>query len=80
MGNPINPLIWTSKSIRKITAELLVLGYKVSHEVVRQCLMELGYSLQANKKPKKEGTLPTEMHNLNTSIRLQKSLQRAAIL
>lgn len=50
MGDPMNPLIWTSKSIRKITAELLVLGYKVSHEVVRQCLMELGYSLQANKK------------------------------
>ena len=58
MGNPMNPLIWTSKSIRKITAELLVLGYKVSHEVVRQCLMELGYSLQANKKTKEGGDSP----------------------
>jgi len=58
MGNPMNPLIWTSKSIRKITAELLVLGYKVSHEVVRQCLMELGYSLQANKKTKEGGNSP----------------------
>lgn len=55
MGNPMDPLIWTSKSIRKITAELFVLGYKVSHEVVRQCLMELGYSLQANKKTKEGG-------------------------
>ena len=42
----------------KITAELLVLGYKVSHEVVRQCLIELGYSLQANKKPKEGGDSP----------------------
>ena len=58
MGNPMNPLIWTSKSIRKIAAELLVLGYKVCHEVVRQCLMELGYSLQANKKTKEGGDSP----------------------
>jgi hypothetical protein len=58
MGNPMNPLIWTSKSIRKITAELLILGYKVSHEVVRQCLIELGYSLQANKKTKEGGDSP----------------------
>ena len=58
MGNPVNPLIWTSKSIRKITAELLVLGYKVSHEVVRQCLIKLGYSLQANKKTKEGGDSP----------------------
>lgn len=50
MGNPTNPLMWTSKSIRKILAELTNLNYKVSHEVVRQCLIELGYSLQANKK------------------------------
>jgi hypothetical protein len=55
MGNPMNPLIWTSKSIRKITTELHILGYKVCHEVVRQCLIKLGYSLQANKKTKEGG-------------------------
>lgn len=58
MGNPMNPLIWTSKSIRKIAMELLNLGYKVCHEVVRQCLIELGYSLQANKKTKEGGDSP----------------------
>lgn len=58
MGNPMNPLIWTSKSIRKIAAELLVMGYKVCHEVVRQCLREMGYSLQANKKTKEGGDSP----------------------
>lgn len=58
MGDPMNPLIWTSKSIRKIAAELLVLGFKVCHEVVRQCLIELGYSLQANKKTKEGGNSP----------------------
>ena len=58
MGNPMNPLIWTSKSIRKIASELLILGYRVSHEVVRQCLIGLGYSLQANKKTKEGGDSP----------------------
>ena len=58
LGDPMNPLLWTSKSIRKIASELLVLGYKVSHEVVRQCLIGLGYSLQANKKTKEGGDSP----------------------
>ena len=58
MGNPMNPLIWTSKSIRKIAAELFVLGFKVCHEVVRQCLIDLGYSLQSNKKTKEGGDSP----------------------
>ena len=50
MGDPMKPLIWTSKSLRKIVAELILLNYKVSHEAVRQCLISLGYSLQSNKK------------------------------
>jgi hypothetical protein len=58
LGNPMNPLIWTSKSTRKIASELLVLGHKVSHELVRQCLISLGYSLQANKKTKEGGDSP----------------------
>ena len=58
LGDPMNPLLWTSKSIRKITAELLVLKFKVSHEVVRQCLMNMGYSLQANRKTKEGGDSP----------------------
>ncbi len=58
LGDPMNPLLWTSKSIRKIASELLILGYKVSHEVVRQCLIGLGYSLQANKKTKEGGDSP----------------------
>jgi len=58
MGDPMNPLIWTSKSVRKITAELSVLGFSVCHEVVRQCLIDLGYSLQANKKTKEGGNTP----------------------
>jgi hypothetical protein len=58
MGNPMNPLIWTSKSIRKIQAELEILNYTVCHEVVRRCLQELNYSLQSNKKTKEGSNSP----------------------
>ena len=58
MGDPMNPLIWTSKSIRKIAVELHILGYDVCDEVVRQCLIYMGYSLQANKKTKEGGDSP----------------------
>ena len=50
LGDPTNPLIWTSKSVRKITAELAASGLNVCHEVVRTCLTALVFSLQANQK------------------------------
>ena len=55
MGNPTNPLIWTSKSVRKIADELVGSGFKASHEIVRNCLKKLGFSLQANKKTEEGG-------------------------
>lgn len=58
LGDPMNPLIWTSKSTRKISAELLNSNLTASHEIVRQCLMEMGYSLQTNKKTKEGGNSP----------------------
>ena len=50
-----SPLRWTSKSIRKLTAELQALGHSLSHRLVNELLHELGYTLQANRKTK-EGT------------------------
>jgi len=58
MGDPMNPLIWTSKSIRKITNVLKDKGFSVCHEVTRKCLKELNYSLQSNKKTKEGGKHP----------------------
>jgi hypothetical protein len=49
-GDPESPLLWTSKSIRKITALLNQKGHRVSHETVRALLRGSGYSLQANFK------------------------------
>ncbi len=58
MGDPMNPLKWTSKSIRNITTSLINKGFTICHEVTRKCLLELGYSLQTNKKTKEGGNHP----------------------
>jgi transposase len=58
IGDPMKVLLWTSKSVRKIQALLKEKGYKVSHELIRQILQDLGYSLQANKKTQEGGNHP----------------------
>ena len=49
-GEPESPLLWTSKSLRKISFELKAKGYAVSYRVVGDILKSEGFSLQANKK------------------------------
>ena len=58
LGDPEKPLMWCSKSIRKIRDVLLQRGYQISHETIRKCLQMLGFSLQANKKTKEGGDHP----------------------
>jgi len=57
-GDPESPLRWTSKSVRKLAKELQQMGHQVSHELVSELLHALGYSLQANRKPREGGTHP----------------------
>lgn len=54
-GAPDSPLRWTSKSLRKLTAELTAMDHAISHPVVGELLRQSGYSLQANRKAR-EGT------------------------
>jgi hypothetical protein len=49
-GEPDSPLMWTSKSLRNLSAELKALGLNVSHNLVGEILTEEGFSLQANRK------------------------------
>jgi len=49
-GDPMNPLKWSSKSLRKIEEALTQKGYKISDTVIAEMLKKLGYSLQSNKK------------------------------
>ena len=54
-GNPENPLLWTTKSLRKLAKELNEKGYKVSHVTVGKILEQMGFSLQINQKMKQVG-------------------------
>jgi transposase len=49
-GEPDSPLMWTSKSLRKLSAELKSKGFDVSHKLVGEILKDRGFSLQANRK------------------------------
>ncbi len=49
-GDPMSPLRWTCKSLRKLSAELAVMGHVAGISLVGRLLHQLGYSLQANAK------------------------------
>ena len=49
-GNPMNPLRWTTKSLRNLSEELRNEGFEIHHDKVGDLLEHLGYSLQQNRK------------------------------
>jgi Rhodopirellula transposase DDE domain len=49
-GDPMRPLLWTSRSLRNLVTELAKKGHNVSPTVVGNLLRGMGYSLQANSK------------------------------
>jgi transposase len=49
-GNPMSPLRWTLKSTYELADALVADGFRVSAELVRRLLHQLGYSLQAPSK------------------------------
>jgi hypothetical protein len=49
-GDPVSPLRWTTKSTRRLAAELAAQGRKVSAGTVAGLLRAEGFSLQANVK------------------------------
>ena len=54
-GDPMQPLLWTTRSLRNLVNGLAAKGHKVSPTVVSELLRDMGYSLQANSKTR-EGT------------------------
>jgi transposase len=49
-GDPMSPLRWTTKSTRRLAAELSAQGHRVSADTVAVLLRAEGFSLQANAK------------------------------
>jgi Rhodopirellula transposase DDE domain len=49
-GDPMQPLLWTTRSLRNLVAALAKKGHQVCPTVVGDLLRSMGYSLQANSK------------------------------
>ena len=71
-GEPTSDLLWTSKSTRKLAAELQHRGHQVSHSTVAHLLWDMGYSLQANRKTKEGASHPdrdAQFQHINRKVR-----------
>src|SRR5712692_2790613 len=66
-GDPMRVLRWTSKSLRHLSKALRDEGDSVCPHVIADCLRELGYSLQANRKPRRAAATWIGMRSFSTS-------------
>ncbi len=57
-GDPMSPLRWTCKSLRRLAGELEKLGHKISRTVVGELLKKQKFSLQANSKTREGADNP----------------------
>jgi len=60
-GNPMNPLRWTTKSLRNLGAELQQMGHTIGTTALRTLLKQKGYSLQANRKTREGEDHPDQV-------------------
>jgi Rhodopirellula transposase DDE domain len=75
-GDPKSPLRWTCKSTRRLAKELTKQGHSISAGTVAALLIEMGYSLQANRKTREGASHPdrnAQFEYINNQVRrLQK--------
>jgi Rhodopirellula transposase DDE domain len=75
-GDPMSPLLWTCKSTRILADALGELGHDLSHQTVGRILIEMGYSLQANRKTEEGKDHPDRDSQFGHINRLVRSFQR----
>ena len=66
-------LLWTSRSLRKLSNELANKGHDVSHTVVGELLQKAGYSLQMNRKSR-EGNQHLNKDTISVHLRARRVL------
>jgi hypothetical protein len=70
-GDPMSPLRWTCKSLRRLVDEMAALGHKVSRTVIGQLLRMEKFSLQGNSKIEEGGThedRDAQFQHINQSV------------
>jgi len=71
-GDPMSPLRWTCKSVRKLATALKQKGHQTSHRMVAVMLQKLGYSLQSNRKTKEGANHPdrnAQFEHINRKVK-----------
>ena len=74
-GDPQSPLLWTSKSVRKLAGALCGMGHQVGRTVVNDLLHQLGYGLQGNRKTREGSGHPDR----DAQFRYLNDLAKAAL-
>jgi Rhodopirellula transposase DDE domain len=70
-GDPMSPLRWTCKSLRRLAGELTAIGHQISHTVVGELLKQQKFSLQANNKTREGDGHPdrdAQFGHINASV------------
>jgi Rhodopirellula transposase DDE domain len=81
-GDPMSPLRWTCKSLRRLAAELANLGHQVSRTVIGAMLTAEKFSLQGNRKTREGGTHPdrdAQFAHINASATVALAEQQPVI-
>lgn len=71
-GDPMSALRWTCKSLRRLAADLVERGHKVSHTVVGELLKREKFSLQGNAKTREGSHHPdrdAQFGVINTAVK-----------
>jgi hypothetical protein len=71
-GDPQSPLLWTCKSLRKLTQSLRDMGHEIGRTLVGDLLHKLNYSLQANRKTREGSNHPdrdAQFHHINDCVK-----------
>ncbi len=71
-GDPQSPLLWTSKSLRKLSQSLRDMGHTIGRTLVGELLHKLDYRLQANRKTREGSHNPdrdVQFHYINDRVK-----------
>jgi hypothetical protein len=71
-GDPQSPLLWTCKSLRKLSQGLRDMGHEIGRTLVGELLHKLDYTLQSNRKTREGSNHPdrdAQFHYINECVK-----------
>ena len=82
LGDPMQPLVWVSKSMEKLAAALTEMGHPINADTVRKELVKLGFSRQSNRKADEGSKHPdrnAQFDYINTKVIAAQAQQQPVI-